>query len=110
VQKDPNDRAELRLTRGYVQLCIAPPDAEGAKTISFARFGHYDVRLIEFMPANPIDPTPIWLELYSHETQCAIDSCRCYDLEAAVQATEGLISQAKKLDEASRGMNSQGEH
>jgi hypothetical protein len=104
------DRAELRLTRGYVQLCVAPPDAEGAKTVSLARFGHYDVRLVEFIPANPNDPTPMWLELYTHETQCAIDSCRCYDLEAAVQATEGLISQAKKLDKASRGMNSQGGH
>src|SRR5262245_31947948 len=67
------DRAELRLTRGYVQLCVAPPDADGAKTISLARFGHYDVRLVEFVPANRTERTPIWLELYSHETQCAID-------------------------------------
>src|SRR5262245_42108500 len=70
------DRAELRLARGHVRLCVAPPDAESAKTVSLARFGHYDVRLVEFVPANPTDPTPIWLELYSHETQCAIDSYR----------------------------------
>jgi hypothetical protein len=47
------------------------------------------LRLVEFVSANPTDSTPMWLELYSHETQCAIDSFRCYDLEAAVQATEG---------------------
>jgi hypothetical protein len=98
------DRATQRLTRGYVYLCYAGTDDNGAKTVSLARFGHYDVRLVEFVPTNPTDPTPMWLELYSHETQCAIDSCRCYDLEAAAQATEGLISQAKKLDDASRGM------
>jgi len=70
------DRTELRLTRGYVQLSAAPPDLEGAKTVSLARFGHYDVRLVEFVPASATDPTPIWLELYSHETQCAISWTR----------------------------------
>jgi hypothetical protein len=98
-----DNRAEGRLTRGYVQLCVTPPDADGTKIVSIARFGYHDVRVVEFVPTKPTDPTPIWLELYSHETQCAIDSCRCYDLEAAVQATEALISQAKKLDEASGG-------
>ena len=49
------DGAEPRLTRGYVQLCVAPPDVDGAKTVSLARFGHYDVRLVEFVPANPAD-------------------------------------------------------
>src|SRR5262245_55787074 len=100
--------AELRLTRGYVRLCVAPPDAEGAKTVSLARFGHYDVRLVEFVPDNAADPTPMWLELYSHETQSGIDSFRCYDLEAAVHATEELIARAKELDEESRGSNCAG--
>ena len=31
------DRAELRLTRGYVHLCHAPADRNGAKTVSLAR-------------------------------------------------------------------------
>jgi len=108
LRETQGDRAELRLTRGYVHLCVAPLDADGAKIVTLARFGHYDVRLVELVPANPTDPASMWLELYSHETQCAIDSCRCYELEAAAQATEGLISQAKKLDEASRGMARKG--
>jgi hypothetical protein len=99
------DSAELRLTRGYVHLCHVPADTNGAKTVSLARFGNYDVRLIEFVRTRPTDATPMWLELYSHQTQLAIDSCCCYDLEEAVHATENLISRARGLDEELRGMN-----
>ena len=60
------DRAKLRLTRGSVYLCHARADGNGAKTVSLARFGDYDVRLVEFVRARPTDPTPMWLELYSH--------------------------------------------
>ena len=99
------DRAKLRLTRGYVYLCHARADGNGAKTVSLARFGDYEVRLVEFVRARPTDPTPMWLELYNHQTQSGIDSCCCYDLEEAVHATEDLISRARELDEEPRGMN-----
>jgi hypothetical protein len=99
------DSAELRLTRGYVHLCHVPADTNGAKTVSLARFGNYDVRLIEFVRTRPTDATPMWLELYSHETQLGIDSCCCYDLEEAVHSTEDFMSRARELDEESRGMN-----
>jgi hypothetical protein len=93
------DRAELRLTRGYVHLCHAPADHHGAKTVSLARFGNYEVRLFEFVQTGASDATPMWLELYSRETQLGIDSCRCYDLEEAVHTTEDFISHARELDE-----------
>jgi hypothetical protein len=76
------DPAKLRLTRGYVYLCHAGADGNGAKTVSLARFGDYDVRLVEFVRARPTDPTPMWLELYN---------------------TEDLISRARELDEEPRG-------
>ena len=104
-----DDRAELRLTLGYVELGVTPADRDGTKTVSLARFGEYEVRLVEVLPANRADATPMWLELYSHETRSGIDSCRCYDLEAAVQATEELISRARTLDAESRGMNCKGQ-
>jgi hypothetical protein len=108
-RESSDDRADLRLTRGYVELGVVPADHKGSKTVSLARFGEYEVRLVEVVPANRADATPMWLELYSHETKFGIDSCRCYDLEAAVQATEELISRARKLDEEARGVNCQGQ-
>ena len=98
------DRAEMRPTSDDVRLCHAPADGRDAETVALARFGKYEVRLVEFVPANPVGATPMWLELYSHETRSPIDSYRCYDLEAAVRATEDLISSARKLDEESREM------
>jgi hypothetical protein len=102
------DRIELLLTRGYVHLCYAGADGNGVKTVSLARFGDYEVRLVEFVRARPADPTPMWLELYNHQTQFGIDSCCCYDLEEAVHATEDLISRARELDEESRSLNCEG--
>jgi hypothetical protein len=103
------DGAELRLTRGYTRIFLAEPGPDGAKTVSLARFGHYDVRLFEFVPENRADPTQFWLELYSHETRRGIDSYRCYDFETAVQATEELIARARQLDEESRGTGCDGQ-
>ncbi len=102
------DRAELRIVRGHAHLCHAPADRNGAKTVSLARFGNYEVRLVELVRTRPGDATPIWLELYSHETQLGIDSCCRYDLDEVVHAAEELISSARELDEESRGMNFEG--
>ena len=102
--RGPRDEdAELRLTHGHVALSHAPAHSDGTSTVALAQFGKYEVRLIEFVPEKPANPTPFWLELYNHETRSAIDSCRCYDLEAAVQTTEKLMSRARTLDEESHG-------
>ena len=93
----------MRLTREYVALSHAPADSDRTRAVALAQFGKYEVRLIEFVPEKPSDPMPFWLELYSHETRSAIDIRRCYDLEAAVQTTEQLMSRARALDEESRG-------
>jgi len=90
--------AEVRLTRGYVRICLALPSTDGAKTVSLARCGPYDVRLLEFESERPDNPPQLWLELYSHETQRTIDSYRCCDLEADVQTTEELIAHAEQLN------------
>ena len=98
-----DEDADLRLTREYVALSHAPADSDGTRAVALAQFGKYEVRLIEFVPEKPSDPTPFRLELYNHETHSAIDSRRCYNLEAAVQTTEQLMSCARTLDEESRG-------
>jgi hypothetical protein len=93
------DRAELRLVRDYLNAGRVPTDHNGAKTVSLARLGNYEVRLVEFVRTCPTDARPTWLELYSHETQSVIDSCCRYDIDEAVQAAEHLISIARQLDE-----------
>jgi hypothetical protein len=108
VREGSSSRAEVRLTPGFMRMCIAQPDCDRALTMSLARIGHYDVRLLQLVPETAAEPTPICLELYSHETQCRIDSCRCYDLEAAVKATEEFIARARQLAWESHGTGCDG--
>src|SRR5262249_16339130 len=108
VREGISNCAEVRLRPGFVRMVMAQPDGDGAMTMSLARIGHYDVRLFEFVPETAADPTPICLELYDHETRCRIDSCRCYDLEAAVKATEEFTARARQLARESRGTGCNG--
>ena len=95
-REDRGDRADLRIIRE--QLCHASADRISVKPVSLARFGNYEVRLIEFVRTCPTAPAPMWLELYSHATQTVIDSCCRYDIDETVQAAEHLISIARELD------------
>ena len=98
-----NNLVEPRLVRAYTYLFVSAADRMGAKTASLARFGNYEVRLIETNPC--IDP-PMWLELYARDTQSSIDSCCCHDLEEAVNAADRLISSARELnDELNRHLS-----
>jgi hypothetical protein len=96
-REDRGDRADLRIIREH--LCHAAADRIGVKPISLARFGNYEVRLVEFVRTCPTDAAPMWLELYSHEAQSVIDSCCRYSIDETVQAAEHLISIARELDE-----------
>jgi len=80
-------------------LFVTPPDADGAKIVSLARFGSYEVRLCE--PPEDGDIFPLRIELYSRERRTALDSCGCDELEAAVTAANDFMLRAAQLDEAS---------
>ena len=95
------DLIELRLTRAYIELFDSPKDVGGAKTASLVRFGKYEVRLIRVARDLSTADPPIWLELYSHETQSGIDSCCCHDRAGAVHAAEDFVSRARTLDDES---------
>jgi hypothetical protein len=87
---------ELRLTRAYIRLFLVPEGDDGSRTVSLARFGNYDVRLVE-MPTAATAVSPLWMELYAHDSQTAVDSCSCEAIEEAVQVADELIAQARHL-------------
>ena len=86
------DLVEQRIMRAYTYLFLVPTDSTGTKRVSLARFGQYEVRLVEL----EIDRTT-WLELFARNTQTAIDSCCFRDLEEAADAAGHLISSARQL-------------
>jgi hypothetical protein len=87
-----------RLYRGYVGLLNAPLNPHGWRTLSLERFGDFEVRLVEFADRRTTDAADIWIELYRHDTQASLDSCRCQDLDEAEVFAEHLIGHARQLD------------
>ena len=70
--------------------------------MSLARFGSYEVRVIELSRDAAAGSFPVWLELYEHNTRSLLDSCGCSELEEAVAAANELISQARQLCRSTR--------
>jgi hypothetical protein len=96
---------ELRLTRAYISLLLVPTDEEGLRSVSLARYGKYDVRLVESALTPAIETTKLWVELYAHDVHARVDRCSVNDLDEAVAAAKYLISRAKTLNEESRPAN-----
>jgi hypothetical protein len=96
------DLVEQRIVRAYTYLFLVPTDSTGTKHVSLARFGQYEVRLLELATS---DERTTWLELFARNTQTAIDSCCFGDLEEAADAAGYLISSARQLHDRACGMN-----
>ena len=91
-----------RLYKSYITLKLAPKSESGSRTITIARFGAFEVRLVEFADGDQRDSLDLWIELYCRDTQSSLDSCLCRDLDEVENLGEYLISQAKELYD--RGM------
>jgi len=94
---------ERRLVQAYLKLFLVAPGADGVKIVPLARFGAYEVRLVEFAAALADEVSPLWLELYAHDQACSLDSCGCDALDDAVNAADALIARAKALHQAGEG-------
>jgi hypothetical protein len=93
---------EQRLARAYVLLLIVPPAEDGCRRVSLGRHGDYEVRLVEFTRDNPVGAAnSLWMELYAHDHQVVLDSCRRDEIKDAAIAAEELIAQSKQLNEVS---------
>jgi hypothetical protein len=85
---------ELQIARAYMRLPFVSQRGDGARTISLGRFGNCEVFLVELPHA---DSTRLWIELYDHTLQQALDSCGCTDIEEAAAAARLLIPRARQL-------------
>jgi hypothetical protein len=69
----------------------------GTRTISLARYGAFEVRLIELQEHCSPNNSQSWVELYRHDTQSSVDSCRFDELDEAETAAKHLISSAREF-------------
>ena len=90
---------ETLVTQAYLQLVLVSWDGNGSRAISVAKYGTYEIRLLEVMSADPAEIPHLWVELYANDVQASIDACGCDDIEAATMAAEHVVSQAKQLEQ-----------
>jgi hypothetical protein len=96
-----NIRLVNRLYSAYVSLSLAPKNESGNRMVSVARFGVFEVRLVELADNQKTGGPDFWIELYRHDVQSSLDSYRCQDLDEGEPITNRLIAEAKKLHENS---------
>ena len=85
-----NTFSKLRIARAYVKL-LCLPEGE-AKIVSLVQIGNYEIRMLEASKAGTADGPLFLIELFDHDTQSAVDSCVCDDIEEGVAAFENFIS------------------
>jgi hypothetical protein len=91
---------ELRIMQMRIWALVAAERIDGQRTVSLARHGAFEVRLIELPPDSDSDNIPLWIELFEHGGSTTLDSCGGYDLEHIAVAAEAFISQARDLHRA----------
>jgi hypothetical protein len=88
---------ETRLVQAHVELYATPKDRHGSRIVCLARYGAYDVRLVEPGDVMPFGAFDFWLELFDHNQRASLDSGGTSDLEQALTIAEELVSHAIDL-------------
>jgi hypothetical protein len=82
--------SKLRIIRAYIKLLCIPEGT--AKMVSLARLGNYEVRMLEGSQDDS-DVAPLFsIELFDHDAQSLVDSCRCYGIDEGAAAFRDFIS------------------
>jgi hypothetical protein len=88
---------EVRILQLYIWALHAKRFIDGCRTATVARYGAYEVRLVEPLLDQQHDIIPFWVELFDHESAVMVDSCGGYDFEETAAGAATLISQATML-------------
>lgn len=81
---------------GHISLLLAPKNPDGSCIVSLARYGAYEVRLVELAQGHD-DDSSLWLRLYDRDSRASLDDRHCDDLAHAEILVEHLLSRAMQL-------------
>ncbi len=87
----------------HARLQFVPPTADVATAVTLARFGSFEVRLIQPVSVPLANETRFWMELFDHDRQLSLDSVGNLVLEDAATAAETFIARARKQSESPHG-------
>src|SRR5689334_12860479 len=87
-----------RVTGSYANLVLTPNGDDGSRNTLIAMIGDFEVRLVEIPSVNAPAGLSLWVELYSRDLHFGVDSCKCKDLDEAIEAARLLAIQAGRLN------------
>jgi hypothetical protein len=93
----PGKALELRILQLYIWTLNAKRFTDGYRTVTVARYGAYEVRLVEPLLDSRADTVPFWIELFDHKSANTIDSCGGHDFEESAAGAAAMIAQAGLL-------------
>ena len=88
---------EARLVRAQLEVYVGRREECCSKSVSVARYGKYEVRLLRPVQGSSLDPFIFWLELFDQDRGISLDSGSAEYFEKALALAEQLISQAEQL-------------
>lgn len=92
-----------RLYQAYVALMLAPEGKDGARTVTLARYGAFEVRLTEFRTRGAADVSSLRIELRRRDTRSLHEAAHFDDLLDAEPVVERFMARARELHEAQAG-------
>jgi len=84
------DSTESIVLEAYIQLPLLPRQGDGSWVAPLKRLGQCELRLIERVATTPGEPV-LRVELLDLQTQTAIESRSCEEVEDAVAAFQTMI-------------------
>lgn len=88
---------EALVMQAYFQLIRVAWSEGGSRSASLAKYGSYEVRLMERKPADGADISHLRVELHAKDARTPIEARGCDDLEAAAIAAEQIMAKAQQL-------------
>jgi len=93
-----------RVTVSYPSLFLTPNGDDGSRNILIEMVGAFEVRLVGIPSVNAPAGLSLWVELYCRDLPLGVDSCKCNNLDEAIEAAALLAIEAGELNnEAARG-------
>ena len=95
-----DDRAESIVLQAYLELPLLPRQVDSSWVAPLMRYGRFELRLIERVGATPAEPV-LRVELLDLQTETAIESRGCEEVEDAVVAFQAMLPVARTYTQPS---------
>ena len=87
-----------RVTESFASLFLPSKHDGDPRHAAIVRIGAFEIRLLEMPSVNSLDEASLWVELYDLDLRLGVDSCKCGDLDEAIDAAHLLMIKAKLLN------------